>query len=88
MLVLWVAVMSTGFAVVATTHDVRVQVNQLENLRRQASDERVEWGRYLLEQGTLAAYSRVEKISLEKLQMQVPKNDQIIIVMDRKKDLL
>jgi len=87
LLVLWGAVMITSFAVVSTTHDVRAQVNLLEELRRQAGDLRVEWGRYLLEQSTLAAYDRVEKIASEKLQMQVPKSDQIMIVIDDKKDL-
>lgn len=82
-LVLWLAVVASSFAVVMTTYQVRAQVNELEMLRRESSELRVEWGRYLLERSTLAAYGRVEKIAIEQLQMHVPSGDKIEIVVDK-----
>lgn len=66
---LWLLALVSGLGVVASTHEVRKQVNTLETLRREASQLEVEWGRYLLEQSTWAAYSRIELIAKEKLDM-------------------
>ena len=37
----------------------------------------VEWGQLQLEQSTLAAPARVERIAAQQLQMQLPKKEQI-----------
>lgn len=66
---LWLLALVSGLGVVASTHEVRKQVNTLETLRREAAQLEVEWGQYLLEQSTWAAYSRIEVIASEKLDM-------------------
>lgn len=78
--VLWLAVMMSGIGVVYSTHLSRQLFSELEAKRRIASDLHVEWGQYLLEQSTWAAYSRVEKIAAERLNMQAPAHEKIVIV--------
>lgn len=78
--VAWVAVAGSALGVVASTQDVRKQVNILETLRREAAQLQVEWGRYLLEQSTWAAYSRVETIAAQKLDMVPATTEQIVMV--------
>lgn len=65
-----------------STYQVRTQVNQLEQLRSEASDLRVQWGRFLLEQSTWGSYKRIETLAVERLQMQVPEGEQIQIIID------
>lgn len=65
-----------------STYQVRTQVNQLEQLRSEASDLRVQWGRFLLEQSTWGSYKRIEALAVERLQMQVPEGEQIQIIID------
>lgn len=77
---LWVAVVVSALAVVASTHQVRKHTNTLETLRREAAQLQVEWGQYLLEQSTWAAYSRVEAIATQELGMFPATAEQIIMV--------
>jgi cell division protein FtsL len=79
---LWAAVVISSFAVVLSTYQVRSQVNELAQLQREASNLRVEWGRFLLEQSTWGSYQRIESMALERLQMQAPSNEQITIIID------
>lgn len=78
--VLWLLVVGSALGVVASTHEVRKQVNGLETLRRQAAQLQVEWGQYLLEQSTWGAYSRVETIAAQKLDMIPATAEQIVMV--------
>lgn len=77
---LWLAVLASALAVVASTHQVRKHTNNLEVLRREAAQLQVEWGQYLLEQSTWAAYSRVEAIATKKLDMFPATAEQIVMV--------
>ncbi len=80
LVVLWFLVLASALGVVGVTQDSRQQINRLEQLRREASSLQVEWGRYLLEQSTWAAYSRVENLAISELNMRVPAVDQIVMV--------
>jgi cell division protein FtsL len=77
---LWISVIASALAVVASTQQVRRDVNQLETLRREASHLQVEWGQYLLEESTWAAYSRVEGIANRELNMIAPTTEHIVMV--------
>lgn len=77
---LWVSVVVSALAVVASTQQVRKDVNQLETLRREASQLQVEWGQYLLEQSTWAAYSRIETIATQEMNMVAPTPEKVIMV--------
>ncbi|ACE82624.1 cell division protein FtsL [Cellvibrio japonicus] len=77
---LWVAAIASALAVVASTQVVRRDINELETLRREASQLQVQWGQYLLEQSTWAAYSRVEHAAVSELNMTAPTPDDIVMV--------
>jgi cell division protein FtsL len=77
---LWVLLVVSALAVVASTQTVRRNVNQLETLRREAAQLQVEWGQYLLEESTWAAYSRVEGIALKELNMLAPTSERVVMV--------
>lgn len=77
---LWVSVVLSALGVVASTQEVRRNVNQLETLRREAAQLQVEWGQYLLEESTWAAYSRVEGIAIKELNMFAPTSERVVMV--------
>lgn len=78
--VLWVLVVVSALSVVASTQQVRKQTNELETLRRQASHLQVQWGQYLLERSTWAAYSRVEQVAVSELNMKAPVSTEIVMI--------
>lgn len=84
-IVAWILVVASALAVVSTTQVVRRDVNELETLRRQAAALQVQWGQYLLEQSTWAAYGRVENAATSELNMIAPTPEDIILVRISKK---
>lgn len=78
--VLWLATIASALGVVATTQVVRRDVNSLETLRREASQLQVQWGQYLLEQSTWAAYGRVEHAAVSELNMMAPTPEEMVII--------
>lgn len=78
--VLWVATVVSALGVVATTQLVRRDVNSLETLRREAAQLQVQWGQYLLEQSTWAAYGRVENAAISELNMMAPTPEDIVMI--------
>lgn len=77
---LWVATVASAIGVVATTQIVRRDVNTLETLRREASQLQVQWGQYLLEQSTWAAYGRVENAAVSELNMMAPTPEEMVMI--------
>ena len=78
---LWISVVASALAVVGSTQVVRRDVNQLETLRREAAQLQVEWGQYLLEESTWAAYSRTEGIATQELNMIAPTSERVVMVV-------
>lgn len=77
---LWLAAIASALAVVASTQVVRRDVNELETLRREAGQLQVQWGQYLLEQSTWAAYGRVEVAAISELNMMAPTSEEIVMI--------
>jgi cell division protein FtsL len=77
---LWVATIASAMGVVATTQLVRRDVNSLETMRREASQLQVQWGQYLLEQSTWAAYGRVENAAVSELNMMAPTPEEVVMI--------
>lgn len=78
--VMTVLVLISSVAVVYTKHAGRsefVALQQLENSRDQLNED---WGKLLLEQSTWASPARVELQSRTRLNMQVPTNEQTVVV--------
>ena len=77
---LWLIVVFSAIAVVYVTYDTRVKLNELEVLRREHNQLQMAWSQYLLEESTLTAYSRVEKLAKDKLSMKAPTQENSVIV--------
>lgn len=77
---LWLAVLASAFGVIYSTHITRVNTNILAQEQSRSSELQLQWGRYLLERSTWAAYARVEKIASDELDMSAPDAKEIVIV--------
>lgn len=76
----WSLALGSAIAVVYTTYESRQAIQKLEGLRRASADLKVTSGQYLLEKSSWAAYSRIEDVAHEKLNMFVPKSEETILV--------
>jgi cell division protein FtsL len=73
---LLVLVMMGALSIVTSQHQARKLFVALQQEKEHARQMEVEWGQLQLEQSTLAAPARVEKIATQQLQMQLPKKEQ------------
>ncbi|OGS91489.1 MAG: cell division protein FtsL [Gallionellales bacterium GWA2_60_18] len=71
------AVVMCALSVVTSQHKARKLFIELQKEKERAQQMEVEWGQLQLEQSTLAAPARVEKIAVRQLQMQFPQSGQI-----------
>jgi cell division protein FtsL len=78
--VLFALIFASALNVVLQRDDARSLFIELQGLRTQKDDLDREWGQLLLEQGTWGAHGRVEDIARNKLDMTVPRQEQIIRV--------
>ncbi len=77
---LWSLVMLSAVAVINSTHQSRLKLNKLELAKRMTNGYQVAWGQYLLEQGTLASYGRVETVAKKQLGMKTPAVSELVII--------
>ncbi|MFK8067635.1 MAG: cell division protein FtsL [Gammaproteobacteria bacterium] len=75
MLVVW-----TALSVVGTRHESRKLFVQLQDMEAQRDSMNEDWGRYQLEQATWGTHSRIEEVAREKLEMELPKSENIELV--------
>jgi len=80
-LLLFLAI-ACALGVVTSLHKARKLFVAWQNEKERAQQMEVEWGKLQLEQSTLVAPARVEKIAREQLQMQWPSDEQIRRVRD------
>jgi cell division protein FtsL len=76
-LLLVVVVVVCALSVVTSQHKARKLFIELQKEKEQAQQMDVEWGQLQLEQSTWATPARVERVAVQKLQMQLPKNGQV-----------
>lgn len=74
---LLVAVVLCALSVVTSQHKARKLFIELQKEKEQAQKMDVEWGQLQLEQSTWATPARVEEVAVKRLQMQLPKNEQV-----------
>jgi cell division protein FtsL len=78
--VLFALIFVSALNVVLQRDNSRSLFIELQGLRKEKDDLDREWGQLLLEQGTWGAHGRVEDIARNKLDMTVPRQEQIIRV--------
>lgn len=74
---LLVAVVMCALSVVTSQHKARKLYIELQKEKEYAQQMEVEWGQLQLEQSTWATPARVEKVAVQQLKMQLPKNGQV-----------
>lgn len=82
-LVLVLIVLACALSAVAANHRARKLFTELEAAQKRMRDLDIEWGQLQLEQSTLAAHARVEKVARERLGMKPPAPGQIVAVEAR-----
>jgi cell division protein FtsL len=76
-LLLLFLVIICALSVVTSRDKTRKLFAELQKEKDRSQQMEVEWGQLQLEQSTWAMPARVEKIAIDKLQMQVPKGRQV-----------
>ncbi len=76
-LLLLFMVIICALSVVTSQDKARKLFAELQKEKDRSQQMEVEWGQLQLEQSTWAMSARVEKIAVDKLQMQVPKGRQV-----------
>ena len=80
LLLLMVAVIGSGVSVVYAKNLSRALFVELQQVRLQRDQADMDWGRLQLELATRGALGRVMRIAGERLQMHVPRPEQIEVV--------
>jgi len=75
-----IAVLGSAFAVIYVRHLSRVTFVELQDLQRERDRLNVEWGQWLIEQGTMAMHGRVEELAGSRLDMAMPAPDKVVLV--------
>lgn len=74
---LLVLVLFAALSVVTSQHQARKAFIALQQEKQHAQQMEIEWGQLQLEQSTLAAPARIERIATRLLHMQLPQKDQV-----------
>ncbi len=77
---LGVSILATALSVVWVKHESRKLFATLQRLERMRDELNVEWGQLQLEQSTWATHGRIESLVRKRLQMELPRADEIVVV--------
>lgn len=77
---LYLAVLLSGMAVILGSHQNRQQVIALEDLMQQKDELDVEWRNLVLEQRALTEHNRIETLVEKQLDMYRPTADDEVVV--------
>jgi cell division protein FtsL len=81
-LVLAAAVTASGVFVIGTKHRSRQLFVELEALNREQDRLQTDWKSLQIEQSTWATHPRIEALARERLQLTVPSNDALVVVLE------
>ena len=80
-LILFAALLACAMGTITSQHKARKLYIELQQQQDLAKQYDIEWGQLQLEQSTWAMHARIEQISSQKLQMQVPDAKRIQVVV-------
>lgn len=81
--VLGAAVLTSLVQIAAHRHTSRQLFVESQDLQSQQVELGREWGRLLLEQGTLVTHGRIEEIARQRLNMTLPERKNILVIGSR-----
>ena len=73
-------VVGSSIGVAFASYESRKLFVELEGLRDRRDSLETEWGQLQLEQSTLAAHGRVERLASERLHMRQPRPDEVVVI--------
>ena len=79
-ILLLAVVVGCALSVVSSSHRARKLFTELEAAQKRMRELEIEWGQLQLEQSTMAAHVRVEKVARERLGMRQPLPGQILAI--------
>lgn len=79
-----VLVFGLALSVVYMRHQSRQLFVQLQELKEQRDTLNTEWGKLLLEEGAWSQHQRIEKLARSRLDMSLPAQEQVEIVVQRR----
>jgi len=68
--------------VIKAKHQSRQLFVELESLNRERDRLQIDWGRLQLEQSTWATHPRIESLALQRLNLDTPRPDEVIVVAE------
>ena len=80
MLLLWLALASSGIACVYAKHESRKLFVELQRLEAARDELNIDWGRLQIEQSTWSTHGRVEALAREQLDMSTPGPAELVVV--------
>jgi len=72
--------MCSAIGVIYSKHQSRKVFVSLQGLHNQIDELNIEWGQLQLEQSAWSSHGRIEKIARKKLQMTLPKANEILYI--------
>ena len=75
-----VAIMGSSLGVIYSKHQTRKIFVNLQKIHKQIDELDVEWGQLQLEQSAWSSHGRIEKIARKKLQMTLPRADEVLYI--------
>jgi len=78
--ILILATMGSAIGVIYSKHQTRKMFVSLQKLHKQIDELNIEWGQLQLEQSAWSSHGRIEKIARNKLQMTLPKANEILYI--------
>jgi len=80
LLFMLILVEASAMGVIYTTYKSRSLFSQLESMRDDAEEMQVAWHQLLLEQSTLASFSRVAEVAQTNLHMSIPDPHAVVVL--------
>ncbi|NNE38914.1 MAG: cell division protein FtsL [Gammaproteobacteria bacterium] len=78
--ILFVLVFVSAILIVMTQHNYRKTFMDIQKLEAVKNDLNEEWGKLQLEQSTWATDDRIERLAREKLNMESPATESIVLI--------
>jgi len=80
---LLLAVVLSSLGVIASKQESRARFAHLEGLRAEQDQLDREWGQLLLEEAAWATHGRIDQLARERLGMQEPLADSVVVYLPR-----
>jgi len=77
---MFLLVMASAVGVIFSKHESRKLFVQLQTLQKERDQMDIEWGRMQLEQSTWATHGRIEGLARKKLDMTIPRAENVMII--------